>query len=137
MNTQICRISITGVKMKDEILKLYEKAPDLQKELINSMLLGFPMSAVVSRKKDPVDPDDVLIQVNATKEQANIIRYIQASSDLDMWGGDALFGYVAVATINLMSKGIDTLQIKKIIAKAVLQGAENHKLRNSGDRILH
>jgi len=36
-----------------------------------------------------------------------------------------------------MSKGIDTLQIKKIIDKAVLQGPENHKLRNGSERILH
>jgi len=134
---QICRISIIEVKMKNDILELYDNATDLQKEFIDAMLLGFPMFAVVSRKENPVDPDDVLIQMNVNKEQANIIRYIQASADLDTWGGDALFGYVVVATINLMSKGIDTLQIKKIIDKAVLQGPENHKLRNGSERILH
>lgn len=120
--------------MKQELIDMYDKATDIQKEYIDCILKGHPVMGAVGKKPEVKQDQDILYAVNGQVGEINLLRACLISADISLNNDDAYRASVFVFSLILRNRGFTTDWLKDQVFKII---EEVDSSFGEADRIVH
>lgn len=120
--------------MKQELIDLYDKATDIQKEFIDCILKGHPVMGAVGKKERVEVDHDILYAINGELGDINLLRACLISADISLNNDNAFQASIFVFSLILKGRGFTADWLKDQVFKIIEEVDKNF---GDSERKLH